>query len=80
MKMILVFPAQAGVILALPGRLAMDVGFPRASGGDPVPAYLFDLGVQFSPRKRGGSQLRAQAMDRAEVFPAQAGVIRFHPS
>ena len=53
MKMILVFPAQAGVILALPGRLAMDVGFPRASGGDPVPAYLFDLGVQFSPRKRG---------------------------
>ena len=53
MKMILVFPAQAGVILALPGRLAMDVGFPRASGGDPI---LLSRGagvVLFSPRKRG---------------------------
>ncbi len=75
MKMILVFPAQAGVILKEENPMAKSLSFPRASGGDPTDIVVFESLVRFSPRKRGGSQLRAQAMDRAEVFPAQAGVI-----
>ena len=47
------FPAQAGVILAI-NSLAMPLSaFPRASGGDPCCLFDCEKVMTFSPRKRG---------------------------
>ena len=49
----LVFPAQAGVILAKPPGAGTPDGIPRASGGDPVEADWNANALAYSPRKRG---------------------------
>lgn len=48
-----VFPARAGVILLpIPAESAI-LSIPRASGGDPQLAALWDQMYKYSPRERG---------------------------
>ena len=49
----LVLPAQAGVILNLAAASGMELGTPRASGGDPNSDYVNASEFRYSPRKRG---------------------------
>ena len=50
---LLLFPAQAGMILKRYRASGDSVTFPRASGDDPQLAVIFGKNEDFSPRKRG---------------------------
>ena len=53
MRFFSLFPAYAGVILALKNPSVCDITFPRIRGGDP-PCRLPDkAGQAFSPHTRG---------------------------
>ena len=47
------FPAHAGVILEVPGKVKLPFAFPRACGGDPSLDVLVRMVKTFSPRMRG---------------------------
>ena len=49
----IVFPAQAGVILKSSCCVGNCKSFPRASGGDPMDLGMWGKKYEFSPRKRG---------------------------
>ena len=50
---LIVFPAQAGVILDMRYRSQNCQRIPRASGGDPVAIAAKKSDIRYSPRKRG---------------------------
>ena len=69
-----VFPAQAGVFPSFGRYTVLQPCIPRASGGGPQTRPYNKKELQYSPRKRGWSYMRATDGKDERVFPAHAGV------
>ena len=52
-RVLIVFPAQAGVIPPAAGAVLAVERIPRASGGDPILKLQRAVAILYSPRKRG---------------------------
>ena len=73
-----VFPACAGMFLRLPAWSRYISSFPRVRGDVPHPTHRRPPKHTFSPRARGCSGAGVGFRHSGIVFPACAGMFRFH--
>ena len=74
-QFVLVFPAQAGMILSSSPLVPFLPRIPRTSEDDPSITHQMDGDNKYSPHKRGWSQYKFWQYLSLFVFPAQAGMI-----
>ena len=69
-----VFPACAGMFLAISGSISIASRFPRVRGDVPAKVWLDESDGVFSPRARGCSHAASPRPRLCKVFPACAGM------
>ena len=71
----IVFPAWAGMILAMAKTKPKTLCIPRMSGDDPQSTINGETTKRYSPHERGWSCWQKQEISEKIVFPAWAGMI-----